>query len=69
MGASVMYQQRYVHRWLQIGASVMYQHGYMQKMQIILLVPAYGMTDILSLVGDWLVLVGFVGFSWFFVGF
>lgn len=43
---------------------MMYQHRYVQQMQIILLVPEYGMTDIHSLVGDWLVLVGLVGFSW-----
>jgi hypothetical protein len=40
-------------RGLKVGASVMYQHGYMQQMQIILMIPAYGVTDILSRVGDW----------------
>jgi len=44
----------------------MYQHRFAQQMQIILLVPEYGMTDIHSLVADWLVLLVFVGFfCWF----
>jgi len=55
----------------------MYQHRFAQQMQIILLVPEYGMTDIHSLVADWLVLLVFVGFfllvwigfSWVFSGF
>jgi hypothetical protein len=46
-------------RFPEIGTSVTSQPGYMQQIQIILMVSEYGMSDIHTFVGDWLVLVGF----------
>ena len=40
------------------------QSGFIQQIQTVLMFPEYGMSDIKSFAGDWLVLVGFCLLVW-----